>query len=156
MPTSIAFTDAEGAVTLTNSKPVPGDRLASWTPLVRSVGPEGGHPVGLGNGIIYGWEHRLDFGVRFSLEHIPQASLRNVIRLMHWLIRGAYSPASTEGVVTLTPGDVAGNVYTCRLWPGSEPQLEPMDRSFIEHRLTLELLNTDAEIMACGYDVAVS
>lgn len=152
MATSITFTDETGAVTVTNSKPVPGDRLAGWTPLVRTIGPEGGNPVALGTGITYGWEHRVDYGTRFSLEHIPQASLRSVQRLILWLMRGETSAGGGEGVVTLNTGDVFGNSYSCRIWPGSEPQLEQMDRGMIEYRLTLELLNTDDDFMVCGYD----
>lgn len=156
MATTITFTDTDGSCTVSNGKPVPGDRLAGWTPLVRTIGPEGGNPVGLGNGITYGWEHRIDYGVRFSLEHIPQASLRDVIRLMRWLLRGDDNPTAGNGVVVLNTGDQFSNSYTCRIWPGSEPQLEQMDRGMIEYKLTLDLLNTEEDIMVCGYDALVS
>lgn len=156
MATNITFTDDTGAVTLDNDKPAPGDRLTGWTPLVRTVGPAGGNPVGLGNGITYGWEHRLDHGARFSIEHIPQAKLRDVQRLIHWLMRGEYTDGGGEGTVRLDTGDQHHNRYTCRIWPGSEPQLEQMDRGLIEYRLTLELLNTEQDFMICGYDEVVS
>jgi hypothetical protein len=150
--TAISWTDEEGSVTLTNSKPVPGDRLAGWLPLVRTIGPEGGNPVALGSGITYGWEHRVDYGVRFSLEHIPQASLRHVQRLILWLMRGELGTGGQYGVITVNTGDQAGSSYACRIWPGSTPTLEQMDRVTIEYRLTLELLNTAQDFMVCGYD----
>ncbi|MDH5316220.1 MAG: hypothetical protein OEW44_07045 [Gemmatimonadota bacterium] len=156
MATSIAWTDESGSVTLTNGKPVPGDRLAGWLPMARTIGPEGGNPVALGSGITYGWEHRVDFGVKFSLEYIPQTSLRDVQRLILWLLRGETSSNGGEGVVTLNTGDQVGNSYNCRIWPGSTPELEQMDRNQIEYRLTLELLNTAQDFMVCGYDEQVS
>jgi hypothetical protein len=152
MATSLVFTDGSGTVTLTNDKPVPGDRLAAWTPLVKTIGPAGGNPVALGSGITYGWEHRVDYGVRFTLEHIPQARLRQVQRLILWLMRGELGTGGMYGVVTVNTGDEAGSSYQCRIWPGSEPTLEQEDRATIEYRLTLELLNTYQDFMVCGYD----
>lgn len=157
MATSITFTDEWGAVTLTNGKPVPGDRFASWTPLVNTIGPEGGNPVGLGNGITYGWEHRVDFGAQFSLEHIPQAKLPDVQRLFLYLMRGETS-LDTGGVVTVNTGDKGSNAYQCRIWPGFVPEPpELMDRQTIEYRITLQLLNATPNpfLMVCSYDVDV-
>lgn len=156
MATTITFTDADGAVSLSNGKPVPGDRLAAWTPLVKTIGPEGGNPVALGSGITYGWEHRIDYGVRFQLQYIPMASLRDVVRLMRWLLRGDDLPTAGDGVVILNTGDQYGNSYSCRIWPGSEPELEQSDRNQIEYTLTLELLNMGGDIMVCSYDTVAS
>ena len=156
MATAITFTDEDGSVSLSNGKPVPGDRLAGWVPLVQTIGPESGNPVALGSGITYGWEHRIDYGARFSLEHIPQADLRDVVRLIRWLTRGEDTPSSNNGEIVVNTGDVVPNSYTCRIWPGSVPQLEQMDRGMIEYRLTLEVLNTDDDVMVCSYDEEAS
>jgi hypothetical protein len=156
MTTRITFTDEDGAVVCETGKPNLMDRLAGFVPLVRTVGPEGGNPVGLGNGITYGWEHRVDFGCRFSLEHIPQAKLEDFQRLYLWLLRGVQTAAGTEGRVTLETGDVDEHTYVCRIWPGFEPAPpEQLDRNAIEYRMTLELLNTEQARMVCSYDESV-
>jgi len=152
MATSIQFTDEDGAVTLTNGKPVPGDRLAGWVPLINVVGD---FPVGYGNGITYGWVARTDYGARFALEYIPQASLESVIRLIRWLTRGQSNDVG--GTATLNTGDKFGNVYTVRIWPGFRPEPpELMDRETLEHRMVLEVLNTEQQPMLYALDVEVS
>ncbi len=115
---SLSFTDFYGSAILLNGKPAPGDRFRSWTPLVRTIGA---YPVGLGNGITYGWDHRVDFGVELTLEHIPMSQLGIVQRLLLCLMQGQNDPVLDTGVVLVETGDRDGHSYQCRLWPESTP-----------------------------------
>jgi hypothetical protein len=140
MPTSLQWTDASGAATLTNGKPAPGDRFTAWTPFTAPIGPR---YAALGTGVLFSWAHRIDYGASFQLVEIPRTSLDLVMRLVRHLIAG--------GVVTVNTGDSAARVYSAGLRPETEPRLERSDRQNIEYTLSLELINRTGADMLCTY-----
>lgn len=141
MASSIAFTDGIGAATLTNGKPAPADRFASWTPDQDSVGPR---DAALGTGTTFHWSHRVDYLASFMLEHIPNTSFATVLRLKAWLEAG--------NTATVNTGDQFSNSYTVRLAPGTRLELEMMgDRRLLEYSLKLTVKNTAAAPLLCVY-----
>lgn len=145
MATSISFTDDEGAATLTNGKSYPGDRFDAWTPFpvfngeaAHELGSKRRHSFKFGSGSIY--------GARFQLSKIPAASTEIAQRLVEHLLDG--------GTCTVATGDSANRTYTtCSLAEGTEPALEPSDRTEREYTLSLALINTAVSPtrMICTY-----
>lgn len=140
MPSSLQWTDTTGAATLTNGKPVPGDRFTAWTPFTQPIGPR---HAALGTGIVFSWAHRTDYGASLQLTQIPRTSLDLVMRLVRHLIAG--------GAVTVNTGDSATRIYSAGLRPDTEPVLERSDAQNIEYTLSLELINRGAADMLCTY-----
>jgi hypothetical protein len=141
MSTSIAFTDGTGAATLTNGKPVPGDRFASWTPNTDPIGPM---DAALGTGITFHWNFRTDYLASFELQHIPNGSLAIAQRLKAWLEKG--------NTATVNTGDAFASSYTVRIAPGARIELEMMgDRRLLEYTLRLTVKNTAAAPLLCVY-----
>src|SRR5688572_642507 len=131
MATSISFTDATGAATLTNGKNYPGDRFANWNP--RSV-PFGDSGWALGTADLFVFEYREDHSVTFDLVVIPYNSLDILLRLQNHLESG--------GTVQVTTGDTLGSTYpTCGLAPETEVTFELSDKTTLEYTLSLTLLN---------------
>jgi hypothetical protein len=145
---SIDFVDPfVGPLTLSNGLPSPGDRFAGWTPILEMVGAT---PVGLADGVTYGWEHRIDYGAEFAIEYLPQSALGDVQRFIRVLQRG--EQLGLTATFTVDTGDVDSHSYTCRVWPGSVPELVQSDRgSPIEYRLALRVLNVGDAPMLCSY-----
>jgi hypothetical protein len=140
--TSIVFNDGS-SVTLTNSKPTPGDRLSGWTPLTENSDNGAGiRRFGLGTGTAYAWTFRTDYGARFMLRHIPKSDTAKVMRLKRHLEGG--------GQVTVNTGDSASNSYTCTLWPGSRVEVSPPDEDQ-ELTVTLAVRNTVSQDAVCLY-----
>ncbi len=138
MASEILFEDDDGPVVLTNGLPAPGDRFSGWQPLTDPVGPI--HHA-LGTQIPYKWVHAEKEGAKFALENIPPTLQRDCLRLCRWLKKG--------GLVQVYTGDSESNTYlNCYVWPGSTPELSPVNRD-LKHTLTLALLNADAEPMVC-------
>jgi hypothetical protein len=139
--TSISWTDSVGAATLTNGKPVPGDRFRGWTP---DNVPVADSQNALADGALHVFEFRSDYIASFELPGIPNTEQALVLRLMQHLRRG--------GSCSVATGDLGGRTYgTCKLAPGTDPKLSPPDPEFIEYTLSLTLLNTGAASMICIY-----
>jgi hypothetical protein len=134
MASTITFTDAGGAVTLTNGKAVPGDRFSGWTPSSR---PFADPANALADGRLYVWDYRTDHGVSFELRGIRRGDVDLAIRCQLWLLGG--------GAITVNTGDASARSYTSlRLAPGTEPELEMSDSGSIEYTLRLSLIDTQA------------
>jgi hypothetical protein len=142
MSTSIAFTDAIGAATLTNGLPSPGDRFTDWTPISP---PEESAVNGLGTGARHQWLFRQDYGASFSLDKIPVAELDVVMRLLRWL--------RTGGSVTVNTGDRIARSYTATAFPGWTIPEGPAfsDHQMLTYTLELKLKNTASADMLCNY-----
>lgn len=141
MPTSISWTDATGAASLTNGKPVPGDRFSNWTP--RNT-PVGDAQHSLGTGARYMFAFRTDYTASLELRGIPNSNQSLVLRLIAHLEGG--------GSCSVATGDAAARTYgTCTLAPGTKPEITLSDPAFIEYTLSLVLLNTVAGSMLCIY-----
>jgi hypothetical protein len=131
MATSISWVDDDGAATLTNSKPTPGDRFANWNP--RSV-PFGDSEWDLGTADLDVFEYREDHSASFDLVGIPYNSLDLLLRLQNHLESG--------GTVSVTSGDTLGSTYpTCGLAPETEVTFELSDKTTLEYTLSVSLLN---------------
>jgi len=136
---SIAFNDGSSA-TLSNGAPAPLDRFSGWTPDIDPVGPT---DAALGTGITFHWAFRNDYLASLELPLLPASMLAVALRLKRHLLNG--------GTCTVTTGDGLSNVYTCRLAPGSVPELGYTDRQLVEYTLKLRLKNTAAAPLLCLY-----
>ena len=132
MSTSIQFTDGGGAVTLTNNKPAPGDRFASWEPFVDEIGAFAHR---LGSGQRDSFVFRTDYGAKFELRNIPASKHSDAIRCLKWLQDG--------GTVAVNTGDASNTSYaTCGMRPNSQPALTyAPDGPVPQWTLALELIN---------------
>jgi hypothetical protein len=149
MPTSITFTDALGAATLTNQKPFPGDRFGGWEPHTVPIGTAVSRQS---DGAISMFVYRTDYGASFELRAIPSLIVAGVSmnqladRLVAWLMQG--------GTCSIATGDAESNVYpTCGLRPGSSPACSLSDVQMLEYTLTLDVINLAASPrqMVCRY-----
>jgi hypothetical protein len=147
MTAKIDFTDATGAASLTNGKPVPGDRFANWTP---SITPIGDAAARLSDGAVTMFRTRTDYGASFELPMIPStgasSALTVAMRLVAHLMSG--------GQCSVTTGDAASSVYaTCGLKPGTVPSLGMTDKRTIEYTLSVSLINLAGSpvAMVCRY-----
>jgi len=140
LASSLEFADNEGAATLTNGYPAPGDRFAAWTPKspLKSVEAET-----LGAGQLHVWEFHAKYLVSFELRHIPQDQVGTAMRLIRWLNRG--------GEVTVNTGDADDNVYICQKQMGTEPELGPPDPITLRRTLKLTLRNTEEADLLCRW-----
>lgn len=144
MAASITFTDAVGAVTVSNGFPAPGDRFSGWQILTTQT--ENGAGVqrqALGTGLTYHWAFRTDYGAKFSLRYIPSSAQADLARLKRWLESG--------GEVVVDTNDNTTNQYTCTLWPGSRVEISPPDPKDLRLTVTLSVRNTAAVDCVCDY-----
>lgn len=144
MVTSLTWTDDFGFAELTNGMPEPGDRFSGWTHLTTEA--KGGarvSAVALGTGLTYTWDHRVDYGAKFSLAYIANADQVLCARLKLHLEGG--------GTVTVNTGDSDDNSYDCTIWPGSEVSLGPPDKKDLKLTVSLSVRNTAADFMLCTY-----
>jgi hypothetical protein len=142
MATSITFNDGS-AGTLTNAKPVPGDRFSNWEPSSPTVGDEA---EALGTGQLYTFTFRNDYLVTFELKQIPQSSLPTMLRLQRHLKSG--------GTVSVNTGDAASRVYaTCCLQKGTDPKPRMTDPKNLEYTMAFALRNVAGSPvdMICQY-----
>ncbi len=136
---SIAFTDPTGAATLTPFGTLP--NFQGWTPLPpRVIGPRS---TALGTGIDDVFSFRTDYGASFGVAPLAPVQLTVATRLILHLLSG--------GSCTVTTSDVAARVYTCTLFPGSEPEIELVDALTMDYALRLTLRNSSAAAMLCDY-----
>jgi hypothetical protein len=149
MATTITFTDAIGAATLKNAKPVPGDRFANWVTMSKPIGDSANRQSDLALSMF-----RLtdSYGATFELTQIPVAAASGVRlvdvadRLIYWLLSG--------GSCAVNTGDVDGNAYaSCGLMPGTTPALTMSDKRNLEYTLSLALVNLAGSPvrMVCHY-----
>lgn len=136
MTASLVFNDGASA-TLTNNRPGPAGRFASWTPITKPVGESANR---LSDGALAMFAFRTDYGASFQLVGIPVATAAGVrlvdvaVRLVAHLLSG--------GTVTVDTGDVESNSYaTCGLMPGTTPRLTFSDKRNLEYTLDLSLIN---------------
>lgn len=142
MATSIAFNDG-AAATLTNAKPTPADRFASWAPRSAPVGPR---EHALGTGALHAFVFRWDYGCTFELRGIPAASMGVMDRLVRHLASG--------GTVTVNTGDSANRSYVAGLAPGAElPYPTLSDPQMLEYSMSFALIHQGAQPapMLCTY-----
>lgn len=149
MATSITFTDAVGAATLTNGKVFPGDRFGGWEPHTIPIGTAVARQS---DGAISMFVFRTDYGASFELRAIPSRTTAGVSqnqiadRLVAWLLQG--------GTCSIATGDAEANVYpTCGLKTGSSPTCRLSDPPNLEYTLALEVVNLAAtpRQMVCRY-----
>lgn len=141
MATSIGFTDGTGAVSLTNGKPSPGDRLTGWTP---AGGPVGPRAHALADGAPYVYAFRTEYVVDFQLTQIPNSKMSDMLRCQRWLRAG--------GSVTITTGDAGSRTYTATLASEGDVTLERSDARLVEYTMTFtRLRNASAADMLCLY-----
>lgn len=143
MSTSITWTDAGGAATLNNGKPVPGDRFSQWEPSSPTVRDE---EESLATGQLYTFTFRSDYLVTFELRQIPQSSMATMLRLQRHLTSG--------GTVSVNTGDATSHVYaTCCLQKGADPKPRLADPRNLEYSMSFALRNVAGSPvdMICQY-----
>ena len=118
--------------------PAPGNRFRAWQPLAPIVGPE---EEGLGDGALYVYEFRADYGASFEMPYIQQSDLAIALRLIRHLNRG--------GTVTVNTDDASSRTYTCQKWKGTQPELGPPDPVTLRRTLKLTLRNTAEADLLC-------
>jgi hypothetical protein len=136
---SVTFNDGASA-TLSNGLTAPADRFGNWTPDLDLIGPS---RAGLGTGTTFRWTHRTDYCAVFEIDKLPNSTLAVALRLKAHLLNG--------GTCTVTTGDADANVYTCRLRPGTVPEIQFSDRRRLRYSLALQLKNTAAAALLCRY-----
>lgn len=149
MATSITFTDAVGAATLTNGKPTPGDRFSNWLPMPKPIGDSVNRMSDLA---LMMFKTADAFGASFALTQIPVATSGGV-RLVDVAARFMYH-LENGGTCAVNTGDVDGNAYaTCGLMPGTTPTLTLSDRQNLEYTLSVSLINLAGSPvrMVCHY-----
>ena len=141
MATSITWYDT-AARTLTNSKPVPADRFANWTPITP---PEASAVYGLGTGARHQWLFRQDYGAAFELPMIPVTDTDLVMRFLRHIQQG--------GEFTVKTGDAQSREYDCIAFPGWDIPEGPefADNRMLEYTLALKVKHTLALDMLCNY-----
>jgi hypothetical protein len=139
---TITFTDTDGAVTFSNGTTGPMSRFSEWTPDVIRVSDS---QVALGTGVTYEYLFRQDFAARFRIEHIPLAQILNYHRFKRWALAG-----NTFTVNTL---DKSNRSYLCRIFPGSDLELEMEDRVLLEYSLEVYVISAENSPapMRCEY-----
>lgn len=146
---SIVFTDSIGAATLTNGKPTPGDRFASWTLKSQPIGDSVERDS---DGARIMFPVRDDWGVTLELRGIPSVTVSGVApvdiadRLCRWLLLGGQCAVHTD--------DATAHVYaTCGLMPGTTPTLQLSNPKTAEYTLSVALINQAVSPvqMACHY-----
>lgn len=143
MATEITWTDDLGPATLANGIPEPGDRFSGWTTLTTEKGARVS-AVALGTGITSAWNHRTDYGAKFSLNFIEITFQQTAARLKEHLEGG--------GVVTVTTGDNSNNTFDCTIWPGSEVTISAPDKTDFRFSVALSVRNTASAHMICIYN----
>jgi hypothetical protein len=138
MASSLEWDDDQGAGTLTNGYPAPGDRFAAWETDSPLMGVEA---EALADGTLHVFEFHVKYVATFELRDIPQDQWRLAMRLVRHLNRG--------GEVTVNTGDSEGNTYTCQKLKGSQPSLGKPDPNTLRRTLKLTLRNTDTDDMVC-------
>lgn len=139
---TITFTDGTGAVTLTNGLPGAGSRFSQWVPDIDRVADR---KVAVGTGVTYEYLYRQDYVASFIIEHIPLTELSDVARFKAWALAGNTFNVNTE--------DKNNASYSCRIRPGTIPQLEIEDRTTLEYRLSVEVISAASPqvLLACSY-----
>lgn len=143
MASKIDWTDAVGVASLSNGLPVPLDRLASWNPKAKPIGPA---ERAVGTGSLFTFTFRTDYTASFEIRNIPNSSMALMLRLQEHLLKG--------GQVSLTTGDSLSSVYpTCELAPDTEPTITPSDSRELRFVFAVTLLNVAATPvrMICQY-----
>lgn len=130
MATTITFNDGSPA-TLTNSKPVPGDRFSNWNPGALIFGAE---EESLGTGTLFTFSFRNEYLVTFELRQIPQSQMAIMLRLQRHLKSG--------GMIAVNTGDGTSHSYpTCCLQKGADPSPRLSDPKSLEYSMTFALRN---------------
>lgn len=141
---SISWTDAFGAVVLTNGKAGPGGRFSGWEPLADFSGSSRQGP---GMDAPAAFVLREHWGARLELPYIPAASIPALDRLKRHLLWG-------QGSCTITTDDAAARVYTpCFIWPKGGTVRWAFDATEQEYTLALEVALRSASPgpMLCVY-----
>ena len=141
MASSISFTDAIGAATLSNGRAVPMDRFANWLPSSTVIGPK---ENALGTGELFTFAFRTDYAASFEIRDIPNSQMSIMLRLQRHLSGG--------GAVSVATGDSAARVYAnCKLAPGAEAKIALANPQELLYTFSVALLNLAGADMLCTY-----
>lgn len=143
MASTVGFTDGVGAATLSNQKPVPGDRFARWEASSPTICDQ---EEALGTGQLFAFTFRSDHLVTFQVTQIPVSQLSIMLRLQRHLTSG--------GTVSVNTGDASSRVYaTCCLQKGADPSPKLTDPKEREYTVTLALRDVSGSPvdMLCAY-----
>ena len=135
MATTIVFTDATGAVTLSNGMPVPADRFDKWAILPPIVPDKNAAVVyRVGSGQLDAFVFRTDYGASFEWSKIARSKQSDFDRFLRHIMSGGQFQVNT--------GDASSHSYaTCGLWPESTPAFDMSDQTMMEYTLRVSILN---------------
>lgn len=150
----ITFTDAGGAVTLTNGmeavatnnpllKDGPGSRFADWMPFQRPIGAAA---VSLGTGARSMFTFRTDYGASFTMNDIPNTKMDDMLRCQAHLLGG--------GTVAVYTTDSSSRTYaTCCLAPDGDVGITLQDKNVLTYSMSFTLINIagSPSAMLCIY-----
>lgn len=127
MPATIVFTDTAGAATLT---PTGLGYLRGFLPDVMDIGP---NRAAL-DGSVYQFAFRTDYTASIEISPVRPADLATVQRLKRHLLAG--------NAVTLNTGDGGSRSFTCKLAPGTMPEIAFRDQRLADYAFRAVLRNT--------------
>lgn len=128
---SITFDDGSGDQTISSTYPAPANRFRGWRPLPQGIGERA---TALGDGRMYRWKHRTDYGAHLELHGIARSQDAVLQDFKEW--------ADDGGVFTVTTGDSESNVFTsCALAPGSFVELIPELQRMKVFTLSMDVIN---------------
>jgi hypothetical protein len=120
----IYFTDATGLASLDCVAP----RFRGWLPDIDVVADS---HVAVGTGLTYAYEHRTDYVLDTSIEHMAADEIPVALRLKRHLLLGGECCVVTE--------DLDDNAYRCVVRPGAVPEMSGPDPATLHYALALPL-----------------
>ena len=138
----LAWTDGDGAATLSNMKPKPARRFTGWTPDVNRIGDK---KTALGTGKSYQFLYRKDYVATLRMDHVPAAEQGKFLRFKDFVMQGCAFHVYTE--------DTDDRVYLCRVKPDTEPTMELSNAQQLEYSVTVEVMSAEEtpEPLLCIY-----
>ena len=128
----LAWTDSDGAATLSNLKARPARRFTSWTPDVDRVSDR---RTALGSGIVYEFLYRKDYVATLRIDHLPVTQSALFLRFKDFAMQGCEFYVYTE--------DAQDRVYLCRLRPGTAPTMEMSSSPQLEYSVTVDVMSAE-------------
>jgi hypothetical protein len=129
---AIRFNDGSGQQTITTLSPL--GRFNRWRPLPDTIGERAN---ALGDGRLYQWSHRTDYGASFELPDIAHTESAKLQDFLLWANQG--------GSFAIDTADSESNSFAdVQVAPGTRAELSEPDRELLTYTLTLSVINVAA------------
>lgn len=124
---------------LSSPRPDPASRFFEFTPDTQKIGPR---RAALGDASIHEFRFRRDYLATVAVRHLRPSQLASALALKDWLTGG--------GTVRVVTGDSDGNVYVCKLKPGTDPTITNDDDRRQHFSFSCELRSSTAILVNYG------